>query len=308
MMELNLDSLEQLLKSFEENVYFYPNPGNAGDSLIACATFQFFDKIGLNYELVKDASFDATGKTVMYGGGGNFGGEESRAGQFVKKYKDTAKNLVFLPHTIFGAEQLLASLKSNAHIICRERVSYDHVNKTSPNAHVYLHDDIVFQSDHSKFIAKEPKVNFLPYLVKEFTSRLLGQSDYDFGLSLKGYLSYKAFLKTIPERRKKNDKVLKAFRVDVERTSDVVPEGNVDLSAVLELSSCQKDLAALSCYHFLNEINAYEEVHTNRLHIAIGAACLGKNVKLHANNYFKIRAIYEYSILGKFDNVEWVDN
>jgi hypothetical protein len=48
-------------------------------------------------------------------------------------------------------------------------------------------------------------------------------------------------------------------------------------------------------------------VHTNRLHVAIGAMKLGKSVKLYGNNYFKIRAIYDYSIKDKYQNVEWCD-
>lgn len=308
MAELTTLELGKLLKSFDEKIYFYPNPGNAGDSLIACATYQFFDKNNINYEIVLDAQFDASGKTIVYGGGGNFGGEQSRAGEFVKKYKDSAKHLVFLPHTIFGAEQLLASLGENCHLICREKVSYEFVAKNITNAQAYLHPDIVFQSDPSLMLDERPSLSFFPYLWKELSCRLTGNSSYDFGLSIKGYLSYHVFKLKKLLGIAPTGKVLKAFRVDVERTSDEVPSNNVDLSAVLELSSCQPDLAKLSCYTFLQEINRFDEIHTNRLHIAIGAALLGKQVKLYANNYYKIRAIYEYSMLDKFENVIWMQD
>ncbi len=305
MTELTTKNMVKLLKSLDNHLYLYPNPGNAGDSLITCATMQFFERYNISYEIVQDASFDSTGRTVLYAGGGNFGGTDSRAARFMQKHKDLVKNLVFLPHTIYGAEDLLAKLKPNSHIICRERVSYDFVKTKAPKANTYLHDDIVFQSDVHKFMENRPEVNFLPYIFKELLCKVTGKLDYDFGLSLRGYLTYKSFLRSQKSREASRGAVLKAFRIDVEKTSNIVPKGNVDLSAVLELSACKPDLSKLSCYHFLTEIDAYAEVHTNRLHIAIGAACLGKNVKLYANNYFKIKAIYEYSILSKFDNVEW---
>ncbi len=305
MTELNKLSLVELLKGLDTKLYFYPNPGNAGDSLIACATFQFFEKHGINYETVGDNNFDATNKTVVYGGGGNFGGEESRAGKFVSKYKGVAKNVVIMPHTIFGAESLLASLGDNAYLICRERVSYDFVTTTASEAHVFLHDDIVFQVDVRKLLEHKPKVNFIPYILKELMCKLKRNNDYDFGLSLRGLLAYLIFKYKKMLGLTPTGKVLKAFRIDVERTSDEVPIGNMDLSAMLELSSCKKDLATLSCHTFLSEIDAFDEVHTNRLHIAIAAVLLEKKVKLYANNYYKIRAIYDYSIRDKYHNVEW---
>jgi len=306
MAELTTLELGKLLKSFDDTIYYFPNQGNAGDSLIAWATFQFFDKYNIRYEIVSENNFDSLNKTVVYGGGGNFGGEDSRAAQFVLKNKNKASHLVILPHTIFDVEKLLASLGENCQLICREKVTYEFVKKATTKAKVHLHPDIVFQSDPSQLLVSKPKVKFSKYILQELSNKIQGKVDYDFGLSMSGYF------KTIVYKLKKKlnmtptGKVLIAFRVDCERTSDSVPKNNVDISSVLELGACQKDLAYLSAYNFLTEINAFEEIHTNRLHIAIGAALLGKQVKLYANNYYKIRAIYEYSFKDKFDNVKWM--
>ena len=308
MNELDKNSLLNLLQDLDSHFYYYPNPGNAGDSLIACATLQFFDDNNLSYDIVLDTNFSATGKTVVYSGGGNFGGDNSRVGQFLAKSHGTAKNVVILPHTIYGADKILGKLNNNTHIICREKVSYEYVNNAAKGAKVYIHDDIVFICNIKRLLNKPPKINFSPYIVKEIWHRILGNKDFDFGLSLKGYLSFKKFFQGNKISHCQQTKILNAFRIDVEKTSDIVPEGNIDLSAILELSSCDRNLTKYSCYYFLQEINRYDEVRTNRLHIAIGAACLGKKVKLYANNYYKIRAIYEYSLQGKFDNVEWMDD
>lgn len=304
MNELNRESLIELLRKLDSHFYYYPNPGNAGDSLIACATLQFFENANLSYEIVLNNDFDSTGKTVLYGGGGNFGGGNSRVGMFIQKYYKTAKNIVILPHTIFSADELLQKLPNNCHIICRERVSYDYVSSMVKDALVYLHDDMVLQCDIQQLLKRPKNVCFLPYILKELKYKLLGENDFDFGLSLQGYLTYKKYLAN--KKTVTSPKILEAFRGDVEKTSHELPENNIDLSAVLELSACEPSLAKLSCYELLKEINKYDEVRTNRLHIAIGAARLGKQVKLYANNYYKIRAIYEYSLEGKFDKVEWM--
>ena len=308
MNELNKESLLNLLQSLDNHFYYYPNPGNAGDSLIGCATLQFFNDNNLSYDIVLDTNFSAKGKTVVYGGGGNFGGDNSRVGKFIDQSYRTAKNVVVLPHTIYGADKILSKLEGNCHIICREMVSYEYVKNTAKDANVYLHDDMVFMCDIKRLLNKPKKINFLPYIIKEFWHKVIGNKDFDFGLSLKGYLSFNKFFKNNKVTHDQKNKVLNAFRIDVEKTSDIVPEGNIDLSAILELSSCEPSLSKYACYYFLDEINKYDEVRTNRLHIAIAAACLGKKVKLYANNYFKIRAIYEYSMAGKFDNVEWMES
>ena len=58
----------------------------------------------------------------------------------------------------------------------------------------------------------------------------------------------------------------------------------------------------------LRMIDQFSEIATDRLHIAIGAILLGKRVLLSEGSYFKIRAIYNSSIKGIFDNCELVQD
>lgn len=46
-------------------------------------------------------------------------------------------------------------------------------------------------------------------------------------------------------------------------------------------------------------------MRTDRLHVAIAGALLGKSVELHANSYFKNRAVYQFS-LRSFPSVRFV--
>jgi hypothetical protein len=77
--------------------------------------------------------------------------------------------------------------------------------------------------------------------------------------------------------------ILHAFRTDHERAPDVIiPGDNVDISLVAP------DLSA-----WLGVIAAHVEVHTDRAHVAVAAALLGKRVRWRDSGYFKTRAVIE---------------
>ena len=50
-------------------------------------------------------------------------------------------------------------------------------------------------------------------------------------------------------------------------------------------------------------LSKFKEVNTNRLHIGIAAALLGKAVNLYRGSYHKIAGVYDFSMRGKFNNV-----
>ena len=307
---MNIDNfnLKIFLNSFNEKLYLIPNPGNAGDSLITAATLQFLKKYNFDFEVVLKPEFNADGKIILYSGGGNFGGKDSRAGRYILKYRNQAKAYILLPHTLHNCDSTLKRLGKNVHIICREKVSYEYAINSSGAFQTYLHDDIVFQCNIKDLMKSKPQINFLPYLTKELVNRLLFRKDFDFGLGLKGFISYNMFyLNKFLHYSTSKQKTLYSFRTDVEKTGHNIPKTNLDLSAILELSSCEPELALLSAYCFLNEIDLYDEIHTNRLHIAIASCLLGKRIKLYRNNYFKNKAIYDFSINEKYNNVEWIE-
>lgn len=299
--------LADFFQRLQEKIYFLPNPGNAGDSLIAAATFQFFERHHISYEVVTNDSFDSKGKIVVYGGGGNFGGINSRVATFIQLHHQRAKQFILLPHTLFGAESLLALLGGNVHLICREKVSFQHALTHAPKAKVYLHDDMVFACDVNAILAKPINVSISKHVAEEVWRRIRGMDTYDYGISLRCILHYWLYQAKQLFKPKNNSNILNAFRVDVEKTDIKIPNDNLDISDLFELSSCQQDLALLATQKFLNYINQFEVINTNRLHVAIGATLLGKQVNLYGNNYFKIKAIYDYSLSNKFNNVIWVE-
>jgi hypothetical protein len=86
------------------------------------------------------------------------------------------------------------------------------------------------------------------------------------------------------------------FRTDAESARDGrLPPGNQDISTRGDHRS--------DIYPFLAEIARSAVIHTDRLHVAIAACLLGREVHLYPGAYFKNRAVFHSSIQGYYDNV-----
>lgn len=82
---------------------------------------------------------------------------------------------------------------------------------------------------------------------------------------------------------------LNAFRLDPERPAGEIPADNVDLPDVAE-----------SLESFLEAISRHAVVNTNRAHVMIAAALMGKRVNYSPTDHFKVDALAESS-LGDYD-------
>lgn len=60
-------------------------------------------------------------------------------------------------------------------------------------------------------------------------------------------------------------------------------------------------------YSLASYLSQFEEIETDRLHIAILSAMLNKKVIMYPNDYYKNRAIFENSIAPKYQNVNFVN-
>jgi exopolysaccharide biosynthesis predicted pyruvyltransferase EpsI len=81
--------------------------------------------------------------------------------------------------------------------------------------------------------------------------------------------------------------LLLAFRTDAESALDRLPDGNDDVS-----------VTCADLDEWLRTIAAHAEVHTDRAHVMIAAAMLGKRVRYWATAYHKVPAIAEWSLRG----------
>lgn len=99
-----------------------------------------------------------------------------------------------------------------------------------------------------------------------------------------------AFHLNLDQWKKAGEGVLMAWRRDKE--SDGTHIGGEDVS-----QGSEKDWLSM-----VTRVAEFRVIHTDRLHVAIAGYLLGKEVHVYPCNYFKVKAMYDYSLKGK---VSW---
>ena len=275
-----------------KKIHFVPNPGNAGDALIAAATFQHFDEYGIEYVVGGLGGAQEDYQALCYGGGGNLVPDYHDASNWLKEATHSGLPVIVLPQTIKGHEELLHSLGRNVHLFCRELVSYEYASLACPNANVYLSHDLALSLIVDGVLAEFPaavrtllrsprKAEVIKKLTKCLLLRCVGDIRPPFRIS--------------------NDE-LRVFRGDGERT---VIESECDISNYFSVTALDKETATLSAGLLLYALRPFENVFTNRLHVCIAAALQGKQVRFFSNSYYKNEAVYKHS-LENFPNVRWM--
>lgn len=304
---LDMEDFLAGLKNECQPLLYVANSGNAGDALIGHATFQLFDRLGLDYVSLADyKNIDPTDRVILCAGGGNLVPLYHGTDRVLEWAQGRARRVIVLPHTIRGNDELLAGLGPEVDLICREMLSFEAVSGAVNSAQVHLADDMAFLLDVHKTLSEEPPQ---PSQASLYARKLAYKL---FRPSLK---------KTIPSpwKLKRSDQmmaarsavtgqgqtVLDAYRNDVEKTEFVIPQGNLDVAQLFSHGTRNPFVCATGSYHMLRYLDTFDEVHTNRLHVCIGSALLGKRVKFAPNSYRKNEAVYDFSIRGQFPNVEW---
>lgn len=278
----------------EPDIVFCPNGGNAGDAMIASATYELFAQTGVSFTQFDPKNFDPAGKTLIYGGGGNLIPLYLDARRFIERYHRLVRRLIVLPHTIQGHEDLLAVLGKNVDLLTRENVSYDYVKRVTAGPRVFLADDLALHLSPSTFISSQDGWHRMIWRQKNSRYR---KTKWSLSLMCEQW-RHRCFPVA--------GDVLHAFRVDKERARSRLPWANIDVSCLLkckDLSPAQASCTTQMTFRFIND---YREVRTDRLHVAIAAALLGKQVKLYANSYYKCEAVYRASLAGRFPQVMWM--
>ncbi|MGF1483754.1 MAG: polysaccharide pyruvyl transferase family protein [Opitutales bacterium] len=290
-----------------ERFYFLPNYGNAGDSLIALATYQMFHRLGLNWQRLDPArarkanARGLEGKTLVYGGGGGLTPDYDHGSDPLNLQAERLKRVIILPHTIVGQETLLQRLGSRATIFCREARTLAHVQARAPQSEVLAAHDLGL-SLNVKDARREPHTSEV--LTAWMHNRLTRRGTPGMRANQR---RLKAALAVSMPKGTTCTRKLFCFRTDKEQPEGTLPENNIDLSVVYGYHVAPEAAARMSVSALLRHIDAFQEVHTNRLHVAIAAGLLGKQVFMSGNNYFKNRAVFEFSLRDRFPNLQWED-
>lgn len=282
--------LKKLLADSRDEVLVYvPMPGNAGDSLITHSTYQFFTQENVRFE-VGHYTHTYPNRIVIYSGGGNLVPLYHEAIDSIARNHSVCKKLIVLPHTIHAYAEVLSTLGDNCFIFCREKKSYAFTQQHARGAHVLLDHDMAFSLDI-------PRTRREALALRQSWTFMRD----NFRRELKLFLvSRRHFARTHFSYR-----LLNAMRGDAEQTASSLPQNNFDLTDIF----FSNDFSPPSCLNtsgkLIDFLDRYESIRTNRLHVGILAALLGKRVLFHSNSYFKNKAVYEYSLQEKFPDVEW---
>lgn len=266
-LEYPNDPLRKLLSQLSgQTVRFFPHSGNLGDGYITYATLLLFDQYKIKYTTHhQNQCFD--NELIVIGGGGNFiEGRYEDVAKLIWEHRKT-NQIILLPQTIVGYQEVLKETYNNLTVFCRENVSYKSILESGANPEkVYLSHDTTF---------------FLP--IDHFAQK---------NMNGRGTLN--------------------AFRQDGEsiykESSESWPVGNIDISRAWNgdvwisgefVRSATQSMADFICQ--------YEKICTDRLHVAIMSAFLGRTVEFFPNAYFKNSAVYGHSIKSRFPNVQFTE-
>jgi exopolysaccharide biosynthesis predicted pyruvyltransferase EpsI len=275
--------VEDVLRaSRNKTVLYFPNGGNAGDSLISLGVMQCFDRIGVRFRHV-GVEADVSNQTVVLGGGGNLVPAYEGMARALKHFHEKAHDLILLPHTIRGNEQLLAMLGANVTIICRDAASYAHVASICSRPTVLLGHDMAFHVDVDAFL---------------YSDRARDQ--------------YQSLLSDTLSKRNTSLECLQALdpvyfaRHDAERAGPI-GGSHLDLSSAFAFGvTAGKAEPAAWC--FLESVRTMKAIVTDRLHVGIAAALVGTPCVLRDNAYGKNAEIYMHSMKYYFRNVLFADS
>jgi lipopolysaccharide biosynthesis glycosyltransferase/exopolysaccharide biosynthesis predicted pyruvyltransferase EpsI len=250
-----------------DTVIFIPNPGNAGDSLIALGCFETLMAAGISFKV---GSWNETydNAKLVYAGAGNLVGQYPHCRTFLRRNMHRNNSILLLPATVCSEDEVVAAMGPNVTVMCREPQSYAYVYRTRKicKHQVWLAEDMAFYA----------------------------KADVD---------RHRA---RVPTRG-----VLHCFRTcQQERPGYRLPADNIDLSFTLQRpnNTSDYDVVQATCADLFSAVSDYAEVWTNRLHVAIAAAMVGRTVHLFGSNYWKIQQIYEHSLRARYpDTVLWHD-
>jgi glycosyltransferase involved in cell wall biosynthesis len=240
------------------------NPGNLGDCLIAKATYDFFDRYNLDYEIFKNKP----AKNIVYGGGGIWVKNlYARTYSKFLKMMQQAERVVILPSSFYECSDLINVLDERFVVFCREKQSYDYLIAQNTKAKIILDHDMALRSTakilHDEIIIT-PERKALLYRMSPILER-------------------------IPKRAL-------FLRTDKEQANEY--QGHFDLSSAFGSGTMSKNDVNFAAQMMLSVVDLYEVIITDRLHVAIAASLMGKEVYMLDNSYHKLSEVYKNSFEG----------
>lgn len=295
------ENIFQSLKSLGE-FYFLPNKGNLGDVVIASSEFQYLDANKFSYKVYDLLNLRQCSApfNFVYGGGGLWHKLYQQDYQEILNiFKCPLLNkCVVLPSSFYDCEDVIAAFNEKFVVFCREKQSYDYCKSLNDKATFILADDMVIGANFEMY----NNGFYNPTQINKFTNNS--------NITIESYIELYKKYSAEKNRAIAKLETIEDFSVGYLLREDKEKVFNIDSSAIsMDISSylggygCDKSYDYICTKLFLELINKFDIVVTDRLHIGICATKLGKRVLLIDNSYKKLSEVYKNS-LYKFPNVK----
>lgn len=259
-------------------IYVRPGLGNAGDALIAAGFSTLADSIGVTLHELPGVPLEVpqvTGDDLLVLMGGSWLASHWDFGtQVIDHLTRADAPLLVLPSSLHGNEATLRRLRPQDTLFTRERYSDDFARSLGLDCRVEIDHDTALHLDARQV------------MTRGWAVRPRDRHDVERLVALARLRAQATRCDT-----------LTAWRVDAE-ASGAHPHARWrdDLSLVANFGTTDHAAIERSAGWLLRAISWFDRVETDRLHVGIGAALLGRPVTIHTNSYHKIRGIYEYSL------------
>ena len=189
-----------------------------------------------------------------------------------------------LPHTIRGHVELLQQLDERFTLVCRDLPSLEWCTTTARAARTMFSHDLGLRLDVRSLQRRcSGIVPFTALIIRAGRAR-----------RFRRYMRWRRYTRSVQPVNGK----LQVFRADVEAVPRHPGDRLQDISGAYlseYLDRVEHDFVARD---LLDTVGRADVIATNRLHIGIAGALLGKRVQLYDNSYGKIRDVYQSSLKG----------
>ena len=316
-MENNLIEIQNLL---EEKLLPYvdrdyaildlPYHPNVGDSLIALAALDFLKKSGhkLSYSCsmftYDDREIPET-TLIVFNGGGNFGDlwrpyTADFRNKIIRRFPN--HHYLVLPQSVCYKDEdfleeevkLYSACGKNITICARDKVSYDFLKEHFTQNTIVLVPDMAFVTNSKYLKCQENNGRIL----------FLRRKDKEIKESTKyGIVPKEAEIRDWPTMEKYSKLYEFYYRANryIERKNIHIP----NFLKKIENKIWQKFILPYNRKDGIKFVNRYDIVYTTRLHVAIIAVLLNKQVYFFDNSYGKNSALYN-TWLTDFENIKLI--
>ncbi|CCG86689.1 polysaccharide pyruvyl transferase family protein [Erwinia piriflorinigrans] len=156
-MNKEILTLDDLIKCYhsEHSIVYKANPGNAGDGVIASATYDFFERNNITFsQYARHHSYHNSRDVLFFGGGGNLiEGLYSEGKDFLESQLDNFFKIIIMPSTIKGYKKFFSDNKNKLIVFCREATTLEYVLSLGyeKGVNVFVSDDMAFYLDLEKY-------------------------------------------------------------------------------------------------------------------------------------------------------------